>query len=102
MKIRTNYDLMYEIALAKKGMSLQHYAKTVVKYSSFGIAFVIPILATDGLTKEELIEQLIFFSKEFEFKILSISLDFLLFFISSFIRDFIFKHVAKISLSLEV
>ena len=63
MKIRTNYDLMYEIALAKKGMSLQHYAKTVAKYSSFGIAFVIPILATDGLTKEELLEQLIFFSK---------------------------------------
>ena len=65
MKIRTNYDLMYQIALAKKGMSLQHYAKNVVKYSSFGIAFVIPILATDGLTKEELIEQLIFFSKAY-------------------------------------
>ena len=63
MKIRTNFDLMYEIALSKKGMSLQHYAENVAKYSSFGIAFVIPILATDGLTKEELLEQLIFFSK---------------------------------------
>lgn len=65
MKIRTNYELMSEIILAKKGMSLQHYAKNVVKYSALGMVMVLPIIAIDGLTKAELLEQVAYFSKAY-------------------------------------
>lgn len=48
MKIRTNFDLMQKIVLAKKGMSLQHYAKNLAKYSTLGIAVGLPVMVLDG------------------------------------------------------
>lgn len=63
MKIRTNYDLMEEISLAKRGISLKRYRNNVLKYTAFGMTLMAPILSIDGLTKAEVLEELDYFLK---------------------------------------
>ena len=56
MKIRTNYDLIEEATMAKRGFSLKRYGKEVTRATILCTAVVTPFLAGDGITSLEVAE----------------------------------------------
>ena len=57
MKIRMNYELMEQISLAKRGISLRRCGTQIIHKTTLVTALVTPILATDGLTLNEIYEE---------------------------------------------
>ena len=56
MKIRTNYDLMYEIALAKKGFTLKSCSQKVLVSTAINMCIYTPYIVIDGTSPAEILE----------------------------------------------
>lgn len=63
MKIRINHDLMEQISLAKRGISLKRWGTQTIKTTTFVTALATPMLALDGLTLTEVYEEYVLLLK---------------------------------------